>query len=127
MTTNIKQPLLTITQDELSTRVGALAQSSVPFVCLNMLGMKKEEIKYVDKKTGQQAVFFYFAHKATTMGEEPDLAIVRDSVARGEDGASATRPSYKGKQVLIILRGMTKDNKTGIITYETNEIHVIEE
>jgi len=116
-----------IKASELNARIAALTQNSTPFVVVNILGSKKEKVEYTDKKTGAAARFFYFAHKGTTLAEEADLIIVKDPVAKGEDGEKATRPSFRGQQVLCILRGMEKDNRTGIMQYEATEMHVIQE
>jgi hypothetical protein len=111
---------------ELNNVIQSLIANSVPFVILNALGTKKEKIDYVDKKTGQKASFSYFAHKCTTTAEQADFAIIRDSIPKGEDAEKATRPSYKGKQLLVIVGGMVKDMKTGINTYDGKELHVVE-
>lgn len=111
---------------QLNASIEVLIANSQPFVILNVLGTKKETIKYMDKKTGQQAEFSYFAHKCTTTAEEADFVIVRDSIPKGENAEKATRPSYKGKQVLVIVSGMVKDMKTGINTYDMKELVVLD-
>lgn len=83
---------------ETAKQIQGLATASIPFILVEVRGVKVEKVNYTDKKTHQAASFAFIQYSCESLGQSAEAISVR---ARLEDGQEATAD------------GKIKDKKTG--------------
>jgi len=104
----------------LSQTIQGLINTSQPFVICECRGGQVEEIKYVDKKSGRQASFAFFAYTVEPLAGKVTPTQIRVDLPPNTKPEDAKAEFQKGQRILAVITGITVER--GLTTYRASSM-----